>query len=96
LQATIAHHGTVLNNPNPVPTLINFSPQQLIITIANIPPTIDVPTFVDLVGEFFGVLELEFLVKNSEIFLQLATFSRQKVETFKMLYGTLLKLKEDS
>jgi hypothetical protein len=27
LQATIAHHGIVLNNPDPVPTLINLSPQ---------------------------------------------------------------------
>jgi hypothetical protein len=27
-------------------------------------------------GEFFWVLELEFLVKSSEIFLQLATFSQ--------------------
>jgi hypothetical protein len=26
LQATIAHHGTVPNNPNPVPTSINLSP----------------------------------------------------------------------
>jgi hypothetical protein len=26
LQAAIAHHGTVLNNPNPVPTSVNLSP----------------------------------------------------------------------
>jgi hypothetical protein len=41
------------NNPNQIPTSINFSLQQLIITTVNIPPTIDAPTFADLVGEFF-------------------------------------------
>jgi len=39
------------NNPDPVPTLVNLSSQQVIITIANIPPTIDAPSFA--VGEFF-------------------------------------------
>jgi hypothetical protein len=39
LQATIAHHGNVLNNPDSVPTLVNLSPQQLIVATANIPPT---------------------------------------------------------
>jgi uncharacterized protein (DUF2132 family) len=48
------------------------------------------------VGEFFQVLELEFSVKSSEKFLQLATFFRQKDETFKMLYMKLLKIKEDT
>jgi hypothetical protein len=48
------------------------------------------------VGEFFRVLELEFLVKSSEKILQLATYSRQKEETLKMLYRRLLKLKEDT
>ncbi len=76
LQAAIAHHGTVLNNPDLVPTSINLSPQQLIAATANIPPTIDAPAFVDPVGEFFRILELEFLVKSSEKILQLATFSR--------------------
>jgi hypothetical protein len=66
LQATIAHHKTVLNNPNPVPTLINFSLQQFIVATANIPPTIDVPAFVDPVAEFFRILKLKFLVKSSE------------------------------
>jgi hypothetical protein len=76
LQATIAHHGTVPNNPDPVPTSVNLSPQQLIATIANIPPTTDASAFVDPVGEFFRILELEFLVKSFEKILQLATFSR--------------------
>jgi hypothetical protein len=53
LQATIAHHGIVPNNPDPVRTSVNLSPQQLIIVITNIPPTIDALTFVNLVGEFF-------------------------------------------
>jgi hypothetical protein len=43
----------VPNNPNPVPTSVNFSPQQLIVVIANIPPINNAPTFADLVGELF-------------------------------------------
>jgi len=96
LQATIAHHGTVPNNPDLVPTSINLSPQQLIAATINIPPTTDAPAFADPVGEFFQILELEFPVKSSEKILQLATFSRQKDETLKMLYRRLLKLKEDT
>jgi hypothetical protein len=69
LQATIAHHGTMPNNPNPVPILINLSPQHLIVATANIPSTINAPAFVDQVGEFFRILELEFQVKSSENFL---------------------------
>jgi hypothetical protein len=57
LQAAIAHHGIVPNNPNLVPTSINIFPQQLIVVIANIPPTINAPTFANQVGEFFQVLE---------------------------------------
>jgi hypothetical protein len=53
LQAAIAHHGTVSNNPNSVPTSVNLSPQQLIVATTNIPPTIDAPTFANIVGEFF-------------------------------------------
>jgi hypothetical protein len=48
------------------------------------------------VGEIFWVLKLEFSVKSSKKILQLATFSRQKDETLKMLYRRLLKLKEDT
>jgi hypothetical protein len=95
LQATIAHHGTMPNNPNLVPILVNISPQQLIAAIVSIPPTIDAPTFVDLVGGLFRVLELKFSVKNSQKNLQLTTFSRQKDETLKMFYKGLLKFKED-
>ncbi len=95
-QAAIAHHGTVPNNPDPVPTLVNLFPQQFIVATANIPSTINAPTFVDPVGEFFRIFELEFLVKSSEKILQLATFSRQNDETLKMLYRRLLKLKEDT
>jgi hypothetical protein len=64
------------NNPDLVPTLVNLFPQQFITITANIPPTINAPTFTDPVGEFFQVCELEFLVKSSKILLQLATFSR--------------------
>jgi hypothetical protein len=86
----------VPNNPNPVPTSVNFSPQQFIAATTNIPPTTNAPTFADPVGEFFRILELEFPVKSSEKNLQLATFSRQKDETLKMFYMRLLKLKEDT
>ncbi len=96
LQAAIAHHRAMPNNPDPVLTSVNLSPQQLIVATSNIPPTTDAPAFVDPVGEFFRILELEFLVKSFEKLLQLATFSRQKDETFKMLYRKLLKLKEDT
>jgi hypothetical protein len=75
LQVGITHHGTMPNNPDLVPTSINLSPQQFIVVITNIPPTINAPTFPDPVGEFFRVLELEFLVKNFEIILQITTFS---------------------
>ncbi len=53
LQVVIAHHGIVPNNPDLIPTSVNLSPQQLIVAIVNIPPTIDAPAFVDPVGEFF-------------------------------------------
>jgi hypothetical protein len=86
----------VPNNRNPIPTSINISPQQLIVATTNILPTIDAPAFADPMGEFFRILELEFLLKNSEKNLQLATFFRQKDETLKMLYKRLLKLKEDT
>jgi hypothetical protein len=96
LQVAIAHHGTMPNNPDLVPTSVNLSPQQFIAATANIPPTTYAPTFVDRVEEFFQILELEFLIKSFEKILQLATLSRQKDETFKMLYRRLLKLKEDT
>jgi hypothetical protein len=64
------------NNPNPIPTSINLSPQQFIVVIANIPPTIDAPASADLMGEFFRILELEFSIKSFEKILQLATFSQ--------------------
>jgi len=66
LQATIAHYGTMPNNLDPVLTSVNISPQQFIATTANILPTTNAPTFVDLVGEFFRILELEFPVKSFE------------------------------
>jgi hypothetical protein len=57
------------NNLDLVLTSINSFPQQLIVAIASIPPTIDAPTFVNLVGEFFQVLELKFMIKSFEFFL---------------------------
>jgi hypothetical protein len=75
LQTTIAHHGIVPNNLDLVPTSVNLSPQQLIVAIANIPPTTNASAFPNPVGEFFRILELEFPVKSFEKNLQLATFS---------------------
>jgi hypothetical protein len=96
LQAIIAHHGTMPNNPNPVPISVNFYSQQFIDGTANILTTIDALTFADPMGELFRILELEFLIKSFEFFLQLRTFSWQKDETIKMLYMRFLKLKEDT
>jgi hypothetical protein len=73
-QATIAHHGIVPNNPNMVPTSLNLSPQQFITTTANIPPTVDAPTFANPMGEFFRILELEFPIKSSEKIMWFAIF----------------------
>jgi hypothetical protein len=44
LQAAIAHHGTMPNNLDPVPILVIFFPQRLIIATVNIPPTNILPT----------------------------------------------------
>jgi len=60
LHVIITRHGTMPNNLNLVPTLVNISPQQLIVVIANNLPTIDALVFVDPMEEFFRVLELEF------------------------------------
>jgi len=57
LQVAIAHHGIVPNNPDRKSISINFSPQQLISTTINIPPTIDAPSFNDPVGEFNHALK---------------------------------------
>jgi hypothetical protein len=53
LQAAIAHHGNVPNNPDPIPSLVNFSLRQFIDVTSNIPPTNDALAFTNLVGEFF-------------------------------------------
>jgi hypothetical protein len=53
LQVAIAHHGTVPNNPDSVSASVNLSFQKFITTTIDIPPTIDAPSFGDLVGEFF-------------------------------------------
>jgi hypothetical protein len=74
LQVVIAHHGIVPNNLDPIPTLVSISPQQLIITTTNILPTINALAFADPVGEFFYVLEREFLIKSSKKIMHLITF----------------------
>jgi len=85
----------VLNNLDPIPTLVILSPQQLIVITSNILPTNNPPTFANRMGEFFRILELEFFIKSFENFLQLAIFSRLKEETLKMFYRRLFKLKEN-
>jgi hypothetical protein len=54
------------NNPDPVPTSVNFFPQKLVATTANDPSTINALALVNPMGEFFQVLELEFSVKSFE------------------------------
>jgi hypothetical protein len=88
----ITHHGIVPNNLDLVPTSVNIFLQQLIVTIANIPPTVDAPTFVNLVGEVFRVLELEFLVKNSEKILQFTTKTK-RMKPLRCSIGTFSRLK---
>jgi hypothetical protein len=56
LQVSITHHGIMPNNPDLVPILINLFLQQFIIATTNILPTIDAPTFVDIVGNSFEFL----------------------------------------
>jgi hypothetical protein len=76
LQTTIAHHGTMPNNQDAIPISVKFSPQHFIVATTNNPPTIDALALADPVGEFFRILELEFLAKISKRILQLATFSQ--------------------
>jgi len=57
LQATIAHHQNVPNNPYLIPISVNLFLQQLIV-----PPINDAPTFVDPVGNSF-----EFFNKNFQL-----------------------------
>jgi hypothetical protein len=44
----------MLNNLDSVPTLVNIYLQKFIVNTGNVPPTIDAPTFADLMGEFFS------------------------------------------
>ncbi len=66
MQVAIAHYKSMPNNPDLVPISINLSFQQFIVATTNNPFTIDAPTFANLVGEFFQVLELKFMVKSSK------------------------------
>ncbi len=75
LKVASTPHGTMPNNPNLIPTSINLSFQQFIIATTNIPPTIDALAFTNPMGEFFQVIDLEFLIKSFKKKLQLDTFS---------------------
>jgi len=93
LQATIAHHGTMPNNPNLIPTLGNLSPQQLIVATTNNPPTINAPVFADPMGEFFRVFELEFLVKSSKKICNLSPSLDKRMKPSKCSTGGFSSLK---
>jgi hypothetical protein len=93
LQAAITHHGIMPNNPDLVPTSINFSPQQFIVAIVNIPPTIDAPTFTDLVGELFQVLELKFPVKSFKKNLQFTVSFGRRMKPSRCSIGGFSNLK---
>jgi len=63
LQATITHNGIVRNNPDLIPISINFSPQQLIVVIINIPPTINAPAFAIQLGNSFEFSSWDFWLR---------------------------------
>ncbi len=84
------------NNPNPVPISVKKFLQQLIVAIANIPPTINAPAFANIVGEFFRVLELEFSIKSFEFFATRHLFLVEGWNFLKMFYRRLFKLKKDT
>jgi hypothetical protein len=66
------------NNPDLVPTSVSLSLQQLVAATANIPLTIDAPAFVDPMGEFFRILELESRVLKKFCNLLLSLGRRMK------------------
>jgi hypothetical protein len=93
LQATIAHHGTMPNNLDPVPISVNLFHQQLIATTVNIPPTIDALAFADLVGEFFRVLELEYWLKVLKKNCSLPPYFNRRMKPSKCFTGGFSSLK---
>jgi len=82
------------NNPDPVLTLVNIYPQQLIVTTANIPPTINAQAFIDPVEECFRVLELEFSIKNSKFFYNLSFSLGKRMKPSRCSIGGFSSLKK--
>ncbi len=82
------------NNLDPVPTLVNISPQQLIVAVTNIPPTIDAQAFIDLVGECFWILELEFPIKNSKKIYSLPFSLGRRMKPSRCFIGSFSSLKK--
>jgi hypothetical protein len=83
-------HGSIPDNPAPVPTLVALTPQQLARATANVPPTINALASADPVGQFFAILEVEFPMKSSEKILQLATLPDRKMRPLKCFTGSFL------
>jgi hypothetical protein len=63
LQTSITHHGTMPNNPNSVPTLVNLSLQQFIVATINIPRTIMHQFLLIQWGNSFKFLNWNFRLK---------------------------------
>jgi hypothetical protein len=80
LQATIAHHETITNNPDLVSISINLSLQQFITTTTNIPPTIDAQAFADLVGISFEFLNWNFRLRVLKFFYSLPLSLSKKMK----------------
>jgi hypothetical protein len=93
LQVDITHHGTVANNEDSVPTSINLYPQQFYDVIANIPPTIHAPIFVNPMGEFFRGFELVFSVKSFQIICSSPPSLDRKMKPLKYFTGGFSRLK---
>jgi hypothetical protein len=93
LQAAIAHHGTMPNNLDSVPTLVNLSLQRLIAVAANIPPTIDAQAFADPVGNFFEFLNYNFWRKVLKFFYNLPLFLDRRMKPLRCFTGSFSSLK---
>jgi hypothetical protein len=81
------------NNLDPVPTLINLYLQQLIVATTNIPPTIDAPTFVNPMGEFSQVLELDFRLRVLKKFCNLPPTLNRRMKPSRCSIGSFSSLK---
>jgi hypothetical protein len=93
LQAAIAHHGIMPNNPNPVPTLVNFSPQQLI----SLPQTFLPPSMHQLLmiqwENSFKFLSYNLWLKVLKFFCSSPPFINKRMKPSKCCIGGFSSLK---